>query len=187
MPRCVPAPLFAHVCRLKSNLVILCWRTSPHSKWIGLDVTWERVALNSNANLILRYWQNKQPLVRFHCQRCHGERRHSLSNHSEEAAESAGSRHPEPPAVRLPGRLRRSLPATAGQHQRSCADTHTTHFTTRCFHFTYNFPSLFDFFFFFVVWNLSRQEPGRKDVLQWSRHVCHEDPTGEQPWRQIHT
>ena len=48
-------------------------------------------------------------------QRRHGEGRHLLSDHREEARAGAADRAREPAAVRLPGRLRRRVPAAAGR------------------------------------------------------------------------
>ena len=48
-------------------------------------------------------------------QRRHGEGRHLLPDHGQEAPARAGGRAAEPPALRLPGRLGRRLPAAAGR------------------------------------------------------------------------
>ena len=48
-------------------------------------------------------------------QRRHGEGRHLLPDHGEEAPAGAGDRAAEPPALHLPGRLRRRQPADPGR------------------------------------------------------------------------
>ncbi len=53
--------------------------------------------------------------VRHRRQRRHGEGRHLLPDHREEAPARAGDRAAEPPALHLPGRFRRRLPADAGR------------------------------------------------------------------------
>lgn len=58
--------------------------------------------------------QDQWLVVRVHRQRRHGERRHSVSNHGQEAASSARNSHSEPPALYLPGGLWWRLPTAAG-------------------------------------------------------------------------
>ena len=48
-------------------------------------------------------------------QRRHGQGRHLLPDHRQEAPPRAAGRAREPPAVRLPGRFRRRVPAAAGR------------------------------------------------------------------------
>lgn len=142
-----------------------------YRKWICQGMKWEDVALKwvLHVNPIFRYWQNKRPLVCFHCQRCHGERRHSVSNHCEEAVESTGSRHPEPPALCLPGRLGRSLPTAAGEHE--FMRKHRQH--TGFFHFLNNNLVFMNGVFFSLK---SFQTRTREEGPSTMKPSCH-------PWR----
>ena len=62
-----------------------------------------------------RHRHGARPARARHLQRRHRQGRHLLPDHGEEAPAGPGDRAREPPAVHLPGRLRRGLPAQAGR------------------------------------------------------------------------
>ena len=62
-----------------------------------------------------RHRQRDGPRMHGRRQRRHGEGRHLLPDDGEEAPARAGDRAAEPPALHLPGRFRRRLPAEAGR------------------------------------------------------------------------
>ena len=62
-----------------------------------------------------RHRPGRRPRVRDRRQRRDGQGRHLLPDDGQEAPARPGGRAGEPPAVRLPGRLRRRVPAPAGR------------------------------------------------------------------------
>lgn len=68
----------------------------------------------SSVQTSFRHRQDQWPVVCVCCQRRYGERRHIVSYHGKEESPSAGNSNQKSLAMCVPGRLRWSVPATAG-------------------------------------------------------------------------